>query len=93
VPGDADKIMFEVYREAGFNRGYHVVYFTELEEGERDEAIDAAMSGVHFFNGFIKAADGTAAKTVILDFVARLNQGVAGTTEELARLLAPFLAR
>lgn len=93
MPGEADKIMFEVYEQAGFNRRYRVVYFTELEEAERDLAIDAAMSGVHFFDGFIKAADEVAAKTVILDFVARLNQGGVGTSEELAGLLAPFLTR
>ena len=69
---------------------YHVVYFTELEDGERDAAIDAAMSGASFFNGFINAADGPAAKTAIREFVARLNQGVTGTREELARLLTPF---
>ena len=93
MPGESDKIMFEIFQEAGFNRRYRVVYFTELEEAERDETIDAAMAGVPFFNGFIKATDGATAKSVILDFVACLNQGVAGTREELAGLLAPFLTR
>lgn len=93
MPGDGDEIMFEIYQEAGFNRRYHVVYFTDLEDGERDAAIDAAMSGASFFNGFINAADGPAAKTAIREFVARLNQGVTGTREELARLLTPFLTR
>ena len=93
MPDDTDKIMFEVYREPGFNRRYHVVYFTELGEDERDATIDAAMSGVPFLDGFIKAADGAAARTVIQDFIANLNEGATGTREELARLLAPFLAR
>lgn len=90
---DGDKIMFEVYREVGFNQRYHVIFFTELDEHDRDDAIDSAMAGDHFFNGFIKAADGEAAKTVLLAYVGRLNQGAAGTGEELAALLAPFLTR
>jgi hypothetical protein len=93
MPSDADKIMFEVYREASYNQVYRVVYFTELEEGERDEKIDAAMSGTHFLNGFIRSADREAARAVLGSFVARLNRGDAGTSAELASQLAPYLAR
>jgi hypothetical protein len=93
MQSEADKIMFEVYRESGFNQRYRVVYFTELEEGERDEEIDAAMSGTHFLNGFIRSADREAARAVLVAYVARLNQGGTGTSGELASLLAPFLTR
>lgn len=93
MPGEADAVMFEVYQQASGNRRYRVVYFTELDEAERDEAIDAAMAGQSFFDGFITAANVAAAKGTIVDFVARLNQGGAGTREELASLLAPFLTR
>jgi hypothetical protein len=93
MPSDADKIMFEVYRESGFNQRYRVVYFTELEEAERDDEIAAAISGTHFLNGFIKAVDRERARELLLAFITRLNQGGAGTSVELAGLLAPFLTR
>jgi hypothetical protein len=91
VNGDAGKVMFEVYRECGFNRRYHVVYFTELEEDERDAAIDAALAGECFFHGYIDSGNRDAAKQVLDTFVARLNDGTAGTVEELQRSLARFL--
>lgn len=88
---DAGRIMFEVYREPAFDRRYRTVYFTELDEAHRDEAIDAAFAGEHFFDGFIKAADAEAAKRLLESFVGRLNAGADDTAEELAGLLATFL--
>ena len=91
MAADGGKIMFEVYREPAFDRRYRAVYFTELDEAQRDEAIDAAFAGEHFFDGFIKAADGEAAKRLLESFVDRLNAGADCTAEELAGLLATFL--
>jgi hypothetical protein len=88
----ADRIMFEVYREPGFNRQYRVVYFTELDEHERDAAINAALAGDHFYDGFLAASGRPAAKQVLAAFLTRLNEGGPGTPGELGALLAPFLA-
>ena len=32
MPTPADKIMFEIYREAEYDRKFRVVYFTELDD-------------------------------------------------------------
>jgi hypothetical protein len=92
---ESDKIMFEVYREPGFNRQYRVVYFTELEEHDRDAAINAALAGERFYDGFINAADSVAAKQMLDTFLDRLNNGASvsasATSDELEALLTPFL--
>lgn len=87
---EADKIMFEVYREEGFNTRYRVVYFTELDEENRDAEISAAMEGEHFYDGFLEAAAIEMAKPIIAAFVARLNEGLAGSPQDLDALLRPF---
>lgn len=80
-----------MFREGGFNRRYRVVYFTELDEDERDVEIAAAFEGEHFYDGFIAAADSQAAKEALSGFLARLNDGRGGTSEDLEALLARFL--
>lgn len=92
MPGEADKIMFEVYRAGGLDPRYRVVYFTELDESRRDAAIDAALSGEPFFDGFLDQRRAEAGKAVLSAFTRRLNDGDPATREELERLLAPFLA-
>jgi hypothetical protein len=93
MDGGTDPIMFEVYLDTARDRRCRVVYFTELDEDDRDAAIDAAMAGEHVFDGFIDGARVDAAKAVLSAFASRLDAGVRGTGDELARLLAPFLAR
>jgi len=88
---EADKIMFEIYREPGFNRRYAVVYFTELDEHERDAAISASLAGEHFFDGFISERGSDAAKEIVSAFLTSLNDGAAATPAELEALLAPYL--
>ena len=90
MSAEAGKIMFEVYREAGFNSRYRVVYFTELDEDNREAEIDAAMAGEHFYDGFLQASAIEMARPAIAAFVARLNDGLPGTPQDLDVLLAPF---
>ena len=89
----ADKIMFEVYRESSYNQRYHVVYFTELDDHNKDEEIDQAMTGVHFYDGFIRS-DKTAAdaKEVIESVIERLNSGEQVDPSELERALSKYSA-
>ena len=35
-----DQVMFEIYREAGYDRRFKVVYFTELNEHNRETEIN-----------------------------------------------------
>ena len=71
----ADRIMFEIYREAAYGRRYRVVYFTELDEHNKDLEIDRALAGDHFYDGFIPGDRSDQAKQVIAQVIERLNEG------------------
>jgi hypothetical protein len=89
---ESDKIMFEVYREASYNRRYKVVYFTELSDNNKETEINRAMAGDHFFDGFLSGVKKEEGKAVIDRALARLNNGEQIRAEELARELAEYLA-
>lgn len=89
---ESDKIMFEVYREEGYGRKYRVVYFTELTEHNKEAEINAAMSGEHFYDGFIRLADSAQAKRVIEDALDRLNAGEQLSADEFESVLSPYLS-
>jgi hypothetical protein len=54
MPMEADKVMFEIYREAAYTGKYRVVYFTELNDANKEYEINRALSGEHFYDGFIR---------------------------------------
>jgi hypothetical protein len=89
---ESKKVMFEVYREANYNRRYKVVYFTELNEHNKEVEINRAMSGEHFLDGFLNEVDKEEAKAVIDHVLTRLNNGEAVQPEELERDLNRYLA-
>lgn len=72
---ESDKVMFEVYREKTYSGKYRVVYYTELQDHERDWEISRAMAGEAFYDGFLKSHRLDEGKQVIQQFVERLNQG------------------
>jgi len=39
MANEAAKVMFEIYREAGYGRKYCAVYFTELDENNKETEI------------------------------------------------------
>jgi hypothetical protein len=86
----ADKIMFEIYREAGYNRRFQVLYFTELNDHNRENEINRAMAGEHFYDGFIRGFKKDEAKALIDGVVQRLNQGETVAPSEVQQLLTPF---
>lgn len=88
----SDRIMFEIYREAGYGQLYRVVYFTELDEHNKEVEISRAMAGDHLFDGFIGDRDSRQAKQVITDILDRLNQGEDLGSEAVGALLAPVMA-
>jgi hypothetical protein len=89
---ESDKIMFEVYREASYDRRYKVVYFTELNEHNKEAEINRALAGDHFFDGFLKEIKKEAGKAIIDRTLARLNDGEPVAPEELERELVDCLA-
>jgi hypothetical protein len=89
---EVPKVMFEVYREGSYDRRYRVVYFTDLDDHNRDKEIDRALSGERFLDGYFKDAARKEAKAVIAAVLHRLNDGEQVTPDELERELAPYLA-
>jgi hypothetical protein len=71
----SDKVMFEVYREGHYNKTYRVVYFTELNDHNREQEFNRALAGDHFFDGFLTGSSKEQGKEVIEAFLTRLNDG------------------
>lgn len=88
---EADKVMFEIYREAAYTGKYRVVYFTELNENNKEYEINRAMSGEHFCDGFIKNYRKDEAKEIIDGLLRRLNDGEKLTAEDVERALANYI--
>ena len=89
---EVPKVMFEVYREGAYDRKYRVVYFTDLDDHNRDKEIDRALAGERFLDGFFRDAARKEAKAVIAAMLHRLNDGEQVSPDELERELAPYLA-
>lgn len=89
---ESDKIMFEIYKEGVYGERFHVVYFTELEDHDKDKEIDRAFAGEHFYDGFIRSHQSDEAKQIIESVLDRLNEGDSVEASELNRLLADYLA-
>lgn len=86
------KVMFEIYRESGYDRLYRVVFFTELDEHHRDEEFNRALAGEHFLDGFLRESQLALAKQVIAGLLARLNRGEAVSPGDAVTALADFSA-
>ena len=88
---EADKVMFEIYREAAYTGKYRVVYFTELNEHNKEYEINRAMSGEHFYDGFIKNYRKEEAKEIIDGLLHRLNEGEKLTSDDIEKALAKHI--
>jgi len=72
---ESDKTMFEIYRETTYSGEYRVVYFTELQDHNKEMEINRAMAGEHFMDGFIRDYRKDEAKAIIDGMLSRLNGG------------------
>jgi len=88
----AAKVMFEIYREAGYAQKYRAVYFTELDEHNKEAEISRAMAGEHVYDSFLAELKLDAGKAAVAKIVERLNDGVQVTPDEIAEYLQPFEA-
>ena len=84
---DSDKVMFEIYRETGYSGRYRVVYFTELQDHNKETEINRALAGEHFYDGFIRSFGKDEAKSIIDGILARMNGGERLEPAELERAL------
>ncbi len=89
---ESEKVMFEIYREASYNRRYKVVYFTELNEHNKEGEINRAMAGDHFLDGFLNGVRKDEGKAIIDRALIRLNDGEQLRPDELERELSGYLA-
>jgi hypothetical protein len=88
---ESDKIMFEIYKEATYSGQYRVVYFTELQDHNKESEISRAMAGEHFYDGFIRTYRKQQAKDLIDNLLERLNGGETLGPEDVARELKSFM--
>ena len=89
---EADKVMFEIYRETEYSGKYRVVYFTELQDHNKESEINHALAGEHFFDGFIKNFRKEEAKEIISSILGRLNSGEHVDPQEGERALGEHMA-
>jgi hypothetical protein len=89
---ESDKVMFEIYRDAGYTGQYRVVYFTELQDHNKETEINHALGGEHFYDGFIKEYGKDDAKTIIQSLLDRLNSGDRLSSADVESALGRHLA-
>ena len=88
---ESQKIMFEIYRETPREGRYRVVYFTELDEHNKEKEINDAMRGEHIFDGFLRSHGKEEAKRIVGLILDRLNAGESLPPAEIERELKPFM--
>jgi hypothetical protein len=89
---ESDKVMFEIYRETEYTGKYRVVYFTELQDHNKETEINHAMAGEHFYDGFIKNFGKDEAKEIINGILQRLNSGEPVNPQDVERALGEHMA-
>ena len=89
---ESDKVMFEIYRETQYSGKYRVVYFTELQDHNKETEINHALAGEHVFDGFIKNFGKDEAKEIISSLLGRLNNGEPVDPQEIERALGDHMA-
>lgn len=89
---ESDKVMFEIYREPEFGRQYRVVYFTELDEHNKEKEINEAMRGEHVFDGYLRNYTKKEGKKTVARILERLNSGEKLSPDEIRQELKPYMA-
>ena len=84
--------MFEIYREATYTGKFRVVYFTELQDHDKETEINRAMKGEHFYDGFIKNYGKDEAKEIIGKILQRMNEGEKISHEQIVTELGEHLS-
>jgi len=91
MPFESDKIMFEIYKESTYTGRYCVVYFTELQDHNKEAEISRAMAGDHVFDGFIRTYRKDQAKETIEKLLTRMNAGETVSAAQIESELKPFM--
>jgi hypothetical protein len=88
----SEKVMFEIYRDPMLGGRHRAVYFTELDEHNKEKEINDAMRGDHVFDGFIPNHGKETSKQAVSAILLRLDNGETLTRADIERELKPFLA-
>ena len=91
MPFESDKIMFEIYKETTYTGKYCVVYFTELQDHNKESEISRAMAGEHIYDGFIRTYRKDQAKEIIEGLLVRMNQGESLSAAQIESELKPYI--
>lgn len=87
-----ERIMFEIYRDVSRNGAYEVIYFTELDDHNREAEINRAANGEHVYDGFIRNRGKDQAKLVLGSILERLNNGEEVRPADIERELQQYTA-
>ena len=90
-----EKTMFEIYRESDYNRAFHYIFYTDLEEHGRDAEIAKAASAETVFSGFLGDDTKEKARAIVEAIVDELNDmdedEASMPPAEIEKRLAEFL--
>ena len=89
---DSDKVMFEIYRDGTYTGKYRVVYYTELNENNKEWEINKAMAGEHVYDGFIRNWKKDEAKDIIDAVLKRMNDGEKLSPDDIESALGEHSA-
>lgn len=89
---ESDKTMFEIYRETTYSGRYRVVYFTELQDHNKETEINHALAGEHVFDGFLRNFHKEDAKQIIETLLRRMNEGEKVDERQIVAALGEHLA-
>ncbi len=71
---ESDKTMFEIYREGDFNKKFRVIYFTELDEHNKEAEINHALLGDPVFSGFLRDDMKSQGREIIENMIKEMNE-------------------
>ena len=89
---ESDKVMFEIYKETEYTGKYRVVYFTELQDHNKESEINHALVGEHLYDGFLKNYRKDEAKQIIEGILTRLNEGEKLDPQQIESALGEHIA-
>lgn len=91
----SDKTMFEIYRGGDYDRSFRCIYYTDLEEHQRDKEVAKAAAGQPLFSGYLADASKDEARSVIEAILDDLNEGdddeVVLSVDQIRARLASYL--
>jgi hypothetical protein len=89
---ESEKTMFEIYRETTYSGQFRIVYYTELQDHNKEAEINRAIAGEHFLDGFIKDYRKEEAKAILEAMVDRMNRGEPLKPEDVVAALGEHSA-